>query len=210
MITGMQLFHADASPFARKVRVVLHETGQPDRVALIPVSGGPLDPGTMPVAENPLGKLPTLARPDGPSLYDSRVICRFLAEGGGGAGAHLYPAPPRLWETLTLEATADGIMDAAVLMVYEHRLRPAEHVRPEIIEAQWAKAARSLDVIEARWISHLAGAVDIGQIALACALGYLDLRHGDRAWRTGRPRLAEWAARFATRPSMAATAPPAP
>ena len=61
---------------------------------------------------------------------------------------------------------------------------------------------------EARWISHLEGQIDMGQIALACALGYLDLRHGARDWRKPRPQLAAWAERFAARDSMIATAPP--
>lgn len=201
----MKLYYSPASPYVRKVMVVLHETSQQDAVELVPAAGTALDPGTMPVAHNPLGKLPTLERPDGTALYDSRVICRYLDDLGGG---RLYPAAPRLWETLTLEATADGIMDAALVMVYEHRLRPPEAVMPEIIEAQWGKVVRALDAVEGRWLGHLAGAPDIGQVALGCALGYVDYRLGERNWRQGRPGLAEWAARFATLPSMAATAPP--
>ena len=202
----MKLFHSPASPYVRKVMVVLHETGQQGDVALVPAMGTALEPGTMPVAQNPLGKLPTLERADGTALYDSRVICRFLDDRGHG---RLYPAPPALWEVLTLEATADGIMDAAILMVYEHRLRAPERVDAAIIEAQWTKIARALDVLEGRWLGHLAGPVDIGQIALGCALGYLDFRLGARDWRAGRDALAAWMARFSDRPSMAATVPPA-
>ena len=202
----MKLFHSPASPYVRKVMVVLHETGQQGDVALVPAMGTALEPGTMPVAQNPLGKLPTLERADGTALYDSRVICRFLDDRGHG---RLYPAPPALWEVLTLEATADGIMDAAILMVYEHRLRAPERVDAAIIEAQWTKIARALDVLEGRWLGHLAGPVDIGQIALGCALGYLDFRLGARDWRAGRDALAAWMARFGDRPSMAATVPPA-
>ena len=69
------------------------------------------------------------------------------------------------------------------------------------------KVARALDTIEARWISHLAGPLDAAQIALGCALGYLDFRHGERGWRSGRPALAAWDARFAERPAMQATRP---
>ena len=85
--------------------------------------GTPVAPGTMPVTRNPLGKIPVLEREDGPALYDSRVICRYLDDLAGGG---LYPEKPRLWETLTLEATGDGMMEAAVLMVYEERTRPEE------------------------------------------------------------------------------------
>jgi len=200
----LRLYHNPASPYVRKVMVLLAETGQADAVTLVAAAGTPIAPGSLPVAQNPLGKIPALERPDGPALYDSRVICRFLGERAGGG---LYPPPPRLWETLTLEATGDGMMDAAVLMVYEDRVRPADRRLPDWVEAQWAKIARALDALEARWLAHLAGPLDIGQIAVACALGYLDFRHGARDWRDGRPGLAAWYARAAGRDSMRATAP---
>jgi glutathione S-transferase len=200
----MRLHYALNSPFARKVLVALHETGLLDRVELVLVQGTPLAPGTMPVALNPLGKIPCLERPDGPALYDSRVICRYLDDLAGG---RLYPGKPRLWEALTLEATADGIAEAMLAVVYEARLRPEGGQSAEIVEAQWAKIARSLDAVEARWIAYLAGPFDMAQAALGCALGYLDLRGADRDWRSSRPGLATWAARIAERPSMAATRP---
>jgi glutathione S-transferase len=200
----MKLYQAPASPFARKVRVVLREAGLEGRIEEITSSGTALDPGTIRVAVNPLGKIPSLEREDGPSIYDSRVICRYL-DYVGKAG--LYPEPPRLWDTLTLEATADGMMDASILMIYEGRVRPEEKQFPEWVEAQWGKVARSLDVLEGRWMAHLTGPFDIGQIAVGCALGYLDLRHAARNWRDGRPQLAAWAEKLGERPSMAATVP---
>ena len=108
---------------------------------------------------------------------------------------------------LTLEATADGMMESGVLMVYETRLRPEGARSPEWVEAQWAKIARALEALEARWMSHLAGPLDMGQIAVACALGYLDFRHDARGWRQGHPALAAWHDGFATRQSMTDTAP---
>lgn len=200
----MRLFHSATSPFVRKVMVTLHETGQLDRVELVAAAGTPVAPGTMPVAVNPLGKVPTLERPDGPALYDSRVITRYL---DGLADGGLYPAEPRLWETLTLEATGDGICDAAVLMVYEARLREETGPSGAWTEAQWAKIARALDALEARWLAHLAGRIDAGQIAVGCALGYLDFRLAARGWRDGRPMLAHWFERFDERPSMVETRP---
>jgi len=200
----MKLYGSAASPFARKVTVCLHELGLADRVEVVVVSGNPVAPGTMPVERNPLGKVPTLERPDGPALYDSPVICAYLNDVAGGA---LYPAKPRFWETLTLEATADGIMEAGVTMRYEATLWPEEAQRQEWLEAHWMKVARALDALEARWMSHLAGPLDIGQIATACALSYLDFRHDSRGWRSGRPALADWASRFAAREAMQATSP---
>jgi glutathione S-transferase len=200
----MRLYDSPTSPFVRKVKVVLHETGLLPGVELVPAAGSPVAPGTMPVTRNPLGKIPVLEREDGPALYDSRVICRYLDD---LAGAGLYPPKPRLWETLTLEATGDGLMEAAVLIVYEDRTRPEERRFDGWVEAQWTKIARALDAIEARWMAHLAGPLDAGHVAVGCALGYLDLRLGDRHWRAGRPALAAWEARFAARPSMQATKP---
>lgn len=200
----MKLYHAPASPFVRKVMVLLHEAKAAERVTLVPVSGNPLDPGTLPVDRNPLGKIPALERPDGPTLYDSRVITRYLDD---LLHANLYPAAPRLWDTLVIEATGDGIAEAAVLMRYEMHVRPEATRSLAWADAQWDKIARALTALEERWMSHLSGPVDLGQIATGCALGYLDLRHADRDWRARRPALAAWFAGFAARPAMQATAP---
>lgn len=200
----MRLYDSATSPFCRKVRALLVETGQAADVQIVPAAGTALDSGTMPLAENPLGKIPVLGRDDGPALHDSRVICRYL---DARAGAGLYPEH-RLWEILTLEATADGIMDAAVLMVYEDRCRPEAARSTPWVEGQWARIARALDTVEDRWISILAGPVTMAHIAMGCALGYLDFRHGARDWRQGRDSLARWEAEFAARPSMRETRPP--
>jgi glutathione S-transferase len=106
-----------------------------------------------------------------------------------------------------LEATADGIADAAVLMRYEEHVRPAATRSPEWLEAQWAKIERALTAIESRWISHLSGPLDMGQIALGAVLGYLDFRQPHRDWRGSRPALAGWWEEFAKRPAMLATQP---
>jgi glutathione S-transferase len=196
------LLSSPASPFVRKVRVLLLETGQDD-VALQEVATTPVATAPEVAAANPVGKIPALIRDDGPTIYDSRVICRFL---DARAKSGLYPEH-QLWDTLTLEATADGIMEAAVSMTYEKRLRPEEFWYEPWLDAQWSKVARALDALDSRWMSHLHGPLDMGQIAVACALGYLDLRHGDRDWRKGRDVLAAWEARFAERASMRATAP---
>ncbi len=200
----MRLYHAPASPFVRKVMVLLHEAKAVDRVEIVPVSGTPLDPGTLPVDRNPLGKIPALERPDGPTLYDSRVICRYLDD---LLGAGLYPAAPHLWDTLVLEATADGIADAAVVMRYEEHVRAPESRSPDWVEAQWRKIDRALAAIEGRWMSHLHGPVDMGHIALGCALGYLDFRFSARDWRAAHPVLAGWWGDFSARPALLATAP---
>ncbi|KMK68511.1 glutathione S-transferase [Puniceibacterium sp. IMCC21224] len=201
----MKLLKSGASPFVRKVMITLHETGQLGDVELVDVAASPMIPDATLVTANPVGKIPALTREDGPTLYDSRVICRYLDH---RASAGLYPEN-RIWEVLTLEATADGIMDAAVLMVYEARFKPEAQQSPEWIEAQWTKVARALDALGSRWMSHLHGPLDISHIGIAAALSYLDFRHGARDWRAGRDALAAWHKGFAQRPSMIATQPPA-
>ena len=200
----MKLFHSPATPFGRKVMAVLHETGQLAQVEVVGVSGTPLATGTLPVDLNPLGKIPALQLDSGQGIYDSRVICRYLDD---RAGADLYGKGDALWQVLTLEAMADGMLDASLLMTYEARLRPEPIRFPDWVEAQWAKVARALNVLERDWMGHLAGPLRMGHIGVGCALGYIDFRHGVRNWREGRPRLAEWEATMALRPAMQVTKP---
>lgn len=200
----MDLLISPASPFVRKTRVALRELGLEAAVTEIEVTASPVDTVTEDlIAANPLGKIPVLRRADGPALYDSRVITRFL---NAHAKGNLYPST-REWEVLTLEATGDAIMDAAVSMTYEARFRTPDMISQPWLEGQWRKVLRSLSVLDARWMSHLAGPMDIGHIGIACALSYLDLRHDARGWRSVAPALAKWEAEFAQRPSMVATKP---
>lgn len=200
----MKLYHSPASPFVRKVVVLLHELGKADAVELATVTTTALASDASLMAANPLARLPALERPEGVTLYDSRVITAYLDDLFKGG---LYPGGSNRWETLTLEATGDGIMDSAVSMVYEVRLREPGQVSQAWIAAQWAKVERGLDALDKRWMSHLSGPVGIGHISVACALGYLDFRHEARNWRQGRQALAGWFARFAERPSMVTTQP---
>ncbi|MGB1177720.1 glutathione S-transferase [Lentibacter algarum] len=199
----MQLISSQASPFVRKVHVVLHETGQSQDIEVIEAGTTPINTPDHVRAANPTGKIPALIRPDGPALHDSRVITRFL---DARAKSGLYPEA-RIWEVLTLESMADAIMDAAVLITYEGRVRPEEQQSDVWKEAQWGKIRAALDVINTRWMSHLAGPLDASHIAVGCALGYLDFRHDARGWRTGVDALAKWNEAFQERESMQATAP---
>lgn len=202
----MKLYYFPTSPYVRKVMVTLHETGQLDDVELLTTTTTPNAPAESLTPSAPLGKIPALERDDGPALYDSRVICAYL---DARAGTGLYGDGARRWDTLTLEATADGIMDAAILMVYESRLRPEDKQYPEWVEAQWSKVERAIAALNQRWMSHLHGPLDMGQIAVGCALSYVDFRHGGRNWRAGNDALAAWHKGFEARPSMQATVPPA-
>lgn len=200
----MQLYTSPTTPFGRKVMIQILESGLQDRVEVQTVAGSPLDPGSLPLDRNPLGKIPALVPQGGEAIYDSRVICRYLDQ---LSGAGLYPAGEALWPVLTLEATADGVLEAALLMVYESRLRPeALHYAPWV-EAQWSKISRALDAIEARWLPLLGGPLTMANVAVGAALGYLDFRHAARDWRQGRPGLTAWEKAFSARPAMVATRP---
>jgi glutathione S-transferase len=201
----MKLYYAPTSPYVRKVMILLEETGQLGDVELINVATTPVAADPALLAKNPLAKVPALERSDGPTLYDSRVITAYLDARGGDK---LYPVGTRRWDTLTLEATADGMLDAALLMVYETRLRPEDKRMPEWVEGQWDKGARGIGALNTRWMSHLNGPLDMGQIAVACALGYIDFRHDARGWRKGNDGLAAWYSKFESRPSMKSTVPP--
>lgn len=196
----MQLIMSPPSPFARKARVLLRETGLIERIEELQVSSTPLNSAPEILAANPLGKIPALIRADGPAIYDSRVITRYLDD---MADSNLYPKGS-LYEVLTLEATADAIMDATVGMIYGERYRDDA---PDWSDAQWAKAARGIEAINSRWMSHLRGPLNMAQIAVSCALSYVDLRHDARNWRAGNEALAAWQADFEARDAMQATKP---
>jgi glutathione S-transferase len=199
----MQLLGSPASPFVRKVLVTLRETDQLDQIEFVEVATTPTKSAPEVTVAHALKKIPALVRPDGCTLYDSRVITRFF---DARAKGNLYPER-NIWEVLTLEATGDGIMEAAVLMVYESRVRPEDKQFDGWVEAQWSKVENALDALSKLWMSHLYGPLDAGQIAVGCALGYLDFRHGGRDWRKGRDGLAGWYAEFSKRDAMQATSP---
>jgi glutathione S-transferase len=201
----MRLHTNPASPFGRKVKVLAHEAGLIGRIELHDRVLSPVSPDDAVVADNPLGKIPCLVADDGHALYDSRVICEYLDSLHDGP--RLFPAKaPERWRVLTLQALGDGIMDAGVATRYESVLRPEGYRWGSWIDGQKLKIARALDRIE-ELAEGFGEAVDVGVIAAACALGYLDFRFPEDRWRDGRPRLAAWFERFDERPSMRATRP---
>ena len=198
----MNLFNSPASPYVRKINVLLHELGASSAVARETVATTAFNSSGALIAANPLGKIPALEIEDGRVLYDSRVISEFLNDHFGGA---FYPDDN--WRTKNLEATGDGIMDCTVSMAYEVRLRPEDEQSAQWIEAQWAKAARAIAALDAAFIDTLNGPITMGHISVGCALGYVDFRHDARGWRNDTPALAEWYAEFSARASMQETQP---
>ena len=206
----MKLLSSSATPFGRKVEVVAIEKGLLDGMEVIATSTSPTAPHEGLARANPLIKIPTLIKDDGRALYDSLVICDYFDT----------LRPPRVipesgakrWDVLTVHALASGICEAAVSSRYEQALRPEPLRWPDWVTSQMKKIASGLDWLDGN-VTMLGDAdttsVDLGQVAVGCALDYLDFRFPDFDWRKTRPRLAAWHSDFAKRPSMQRTKPKA-
>ncbi len=198
----MRLHYSPASPYVRKVLVTAIELGLDDGITLVPSQVW--DPDSDLPSVNPLGKVPALELDDGGVLYDSPVICEFLA--AQVTQPALYPPPgPARWTMLRRAALADGMLDAAVGRVVEEHRRPQEFRYQGWCERLSAAVERALDVFEAE-VAELP-TLDYATLTLAVALGYLDFRFAESDWRPGRPVLAAWNADFSGRPSLVRTQP---
>jgi glutathione S-transferase len=195
----MRLHSTITSPYARKVWVFAHETGlisQIERLATNPHADEYLR------SNNPLCRVPTLILDDQAALFDSPVICEYLDS--LHSGSKLFPpAGDERWAALRLQALGDGMLDASLSRRME-TIRPASEQSPMWIARQIMATNAALDWLEAR-VQLLDRPIDIGQIAIGCALGYLDLRFPGEPWLEKRMRVAEWNATFQARPSMVAT-----
>ena len=201
----MRLCHSQSSPFVRKIKLAAHVLGFAGELELVETNT--MDANDLIRSVNPLGKIPVL-EDDGTILYDSRVIMEYLdAKAGGGK---LIPAAGAArFETLTRAALMDGIMDAAILVVYEGRMRPENKYVESFVTYQREKIERGLKVIAASSSQYRNGAVpDAGEIALACVLNYLDFRQ-QLNWRDHADNLENWLADFAAAvPGYEETLPP--
>ena len=196
----MKLRYSLTSPYVRKVVVAAIELGIDGRIERIPTNTA--DPASGLAADNPLAKVPALITDAGP-LYDSTVICEYLDSLQGAP--KLHPAGPSRWTGLRRQALADGVLDAAIARRLEE-LRPEGERSPAWVTKQQAKVDGALDALE-REVGSFAKEPTIDQIAVGCALGYLDFRFSADRWRDRRPSLARWYEGFAKRPSMVATEP---
>lgn len=202
----MKLLYSQTSPFVRKCLVTAHELGLAQRLELLPAAAHPVNRDRSVVDKNPLGKIPTLVTDEGAVLFDSRVICEYLNALGDG---HLLPAAGEgRFTVLADQALADGLMDAAVLVRYESTLRPGNLRWADWIGGQMEKVISALSDFERRAAAR-ERRIDLGTIALGCALGYLDFRYADFGWRERHPSMAHWYEQFAARESMTKTRPPA-
>jgi len=189
------------SPFGRKVRLAANVLGLSGDIKV--ESADPNDANDSLRQQNALGKIPTLVLEDGTTLFDSRVIVEYLDHRAGG-GKIIPQEPKARFGVLRLQALADGMTDAQILLVYEGRFRPPEHHVKKWTDYQADKIKRGLAVLEADPPS-LDPLPNVGQIALACFLGHRDLRFaGD--WRAAHPKLVAWLDRFAAKvPAFAET-----
>jgi len=190
----MILRSSPPSPFGRKIKLAIGILGFDKEMTI--EKADPTDANDSLRKQNPLGKIPALIIENGTVLYDSLVILEYLDHRAGGA--KIIPAEPNTrFAALTLQALCDGILDAGILLVYEGRWRAAEKHEPKWIDHQRGKVQRALDVLEAA-PPKLDAIPNVGQITLASALGYGDLRFEGK-WREGHPRLVKWLDEFAAR-----------
>jgi len=202
----LKLWYSPASPFVRKCLIVAHERDIADKIELLDAAVNVANPDKRILLSNPTGKIPTMLLDDGTVLFDSRVICACLDSIHDGK--KLMPrSGAKRFEIMTLEALGDGIMDAAVNNRYEKALRPAEFCWQAWSDGQMGKVTASLDQIEEKWLKSLGRVPNMGSVAIAAALGYLDFRYPDLGWRKGRKGLARWFKRFSERPSFIASRP---
>ncbi len=194
----MKLYGSPISPFSRKAMVIARELDL--KLEILPRPDNAAEFRRI----NPLGKIPALALNDGSVLFDSPVICEYLNQLGGGKffpGVSLWASSTGKWKALTLQALGDGLADAAVAIAVENRQSSPNQAH---IDRHRAAITSALDVLEK---VKFAEVPTIGEISVACALGYMEFRKLEPDWRASRPKLAAWYDKFCDYPSMKATSP---
>ena len=196
----MKILSSPASPYGRKVKITANLKGLTDQITYETISADAADNA------NPLSKIPVLITGDGTAIYDSPVICEYLD--AQVASPVLFPGEgAKRWQVLTLGALGDGIIDAAILLVYEGRHRPPEMRVETWCAMQQKKIDQALAHLEAA-PPEMGAQPDYGHITVAVALAYLDFRHEGK-WRANHPKLVAWLDAFAAAvPVFKETAPP--
>jgi glutathione S-transferase len=196
----VQLYYSPTSPYVRKVLACAIIRGLDGQIVKH-VTNPHASPAGL-VADNPLSKVPCLITDDGLSLFGSQLICEYLDSLGDDLPLFPGHGAPR-WRALKFQSLGDGILDAAVPCRGE-QAKPVEAARDAQIARFKAVISRALDVLEA---DPPHKHIDIGSITAACALGYLDFRFADDAWRVGHAKLAAWYEAFVHNKGLAETAP---
>ncbi len=201
----MKLLYSPLSPFVRKVMIVAIENGLDGKIEKVPSATNPSVPNPDIAKHNPLMKIPALVTDDGLELIESKVIVQYLDALGGNK---LIPASGKArWKALRMEAIADGLADAGILVRYEVAMRPKALHWPEWISGQLAKVGNALDALE-REAGDLEGKLNIGNVAVACACTWLEFRDVIPGARKTRPKLFAWIDKANREiPSFASTMP---
>lgn len=200
----MKLLYSATSPYVRKVRVAAREKGVQQQIEEI--LSNPFEREPKLLQANPLGKVPALILDNGQVLYDSPVICEYLDS--LSAEPELLPTSEQRWSVLRAQALADGVLDVAVAIVLERR-RPESEQSPAAIK-HWQEQIQASVKNMPEQLNAIAGSVNLGHIAMAVALSYLDFRHDELQWRkSAAPELGDWHSEFSGRQSMQDTRPPA-
>jgi glutathione S-transferase len=199
---AVKLHWSPRSPFVRKVMIVVHELGLYEQLEYVRSVAAITMPNPQIMADNPLNKIPTLVLDDGAVLYDSRVICEYLAHSVGNTT--LFPRDGGYFTALRRQALGDGLLD---LMIWwrNEQLRPREQQSAPHFAAFVVKLDAVLSVLESEADELAATPFNIGHVAIGCALSYVDFRFAEVEWRKSRDRLSRWYAEFAARPSVVAT-----
>ena len=198
----MELFYSPNSPYARKARIIIQELDLEPRVKQTAVA---LPADAKLRAINPLGKIPALLLDDGSVIYDSPVICEYFDTLHGGEKLFPEKFPERL-VALRRQSLGDGMLDT-MLMWRGEVLRPAANQSIKHMQAWRLKTNVSVDKLEEEAEALGSSRFSIGHIGIGVALGYIDFRFPELAWRDGHPRLTAWHETFAARPSVKATEP---
>lgn len=198
----IKLHWSPKSPYVRKVMICAHELGLVDRLELVRSVAAMLKPNARLMDDNPLSKIPTLVLDDGFVLFDSPVICEYLNDLAAGP---LFPASGQArWQALRWQAFGDGVLDALILWRNE---RERDVPLEPLMAAFDLKLRQSLAVLDGEAAALADAPFGIGQVSIACALGYIDYRFDALGWRAMAPRLADWLAGVAQRPSWQLTEP---
>lgn len=201
----MKLIGSETSPYVRKVRVYLGETGTDCEFAVVDA----WKPADELLKIAPIGKVPVLMRDRGEPLYESNLIVEYL-DSLQPTDKRLIPPPGETrWQVLRLQALAGGMIDAAATRTVELR-KPAPSQSAVVIERELGRINRLLASFEGTVRPGqfvVAGALTTADLVLAVALQYLDFRHTPD-WRKAAPRLAEWLVPLTQRPAFKSTLPP--
>jgi len=204
----MKIFYSTSSPFVRKVMVVAHELGIADKIERMKSAVHPIRFDAGVVEHNPLGQVPTFFTDGDLVLYDSRVICEYLDDRFGRA--EIFPKNSDLrWRALTDQVLADGMTSAALLIRYELTVRDEAMQNAAWVAGQRRKIEDGVRLLEAT-VREWRHRFDIGTIAVACSLSYLEFKLPEINWRSACPNVACWLDGVGQRPSLRKTVPVLP